>query len=84
LINSLFFNGVECMVDWLFGDLLYWLNAILWCINLLFVCFLVFMPDAVGIFIVANALIVLCGVTGLFARLMRIIPHSLAAAMLAG
>lgn len=28
------------MVDWLFGDLLYWLNAILWCINLLF--FLVF------------------------------------------
>lgn len=30
------------MVDWLFGDLLYWLNAILWCINLLFVCFLFF------------------------------------------
>jgi benzoate membrane transport protein len=29
-------------------------------------------------------LIVLCGVTGLFARLMKIIPHSLAAAMLAG
>lgn len=29
------------MVDWLFGDLLYWLNAILWCINLLFVWFLV-------------------------------------------
>ncbi|SUF95719.1 benzoate membrane transport protein [Salmonella enterica] len=26
------------------------------------------LPDAVGIFIVANALIVLCGVTGLFAR----------------
>lgn len=35
-------------------------------------------------FIVANALIVLCGVTGLFARLMKIIPHSLASAMLAG
>ncbi len=35
-------------------------------------------------FIFANALIVLCGVTGLFARLMKIIPHSLAAAMLAG
>ncbi len=34
------------------------------------------LPDAVGIFIVANALIVLCGVTGLFARLMRIIPIS--------
>lgn len=40
--------------------------------------------DAVGIFIFANALIVLCGVTGLFARLMKLIPHSLAAAMLAG
>lgn len=40
--------------------------------------------EAVGVFIFAAALIVLCGVTGLFARLMRIIPHSLAAAMLAG
>jgi len=40
--------------------------------------------QAIGIFIFANALIVLCGVTGLFARLMKIIPHSLAAAMLAG
>lgn len=40
--------------------------------------------QAVGVFIFANALIVLCGVTGLFARLMKIIPHSLAAAMLAG
>ncbi|WP_171882324.1 benzoate/H(+) symporter BenE family transporter [Klebsiella quasipneumoniae] len=42
------------------------------------------LPEAVGVFIFANALIVLCGVTGLFARLMKIIPHSLAAAMLAG
>lgn len=40
--------------------------------------------EAVGIFIFANALIVLCGVTGLFARLMKWVPHSLAAAMLAG
>nr|WP_318381650.1 benzoate/H(+) symporter BenE family transporter [uncultured Enterobacter sp.] len=40
--------------------------------------------DAVGVFIFANALILLCGVTGLFARLMNIIPHSLAAAMLGG
>lgn len=40
--------------------------------------------EAVGVFIFANALIVLCGVTGVFARLMNIIPHSLAAAMLAG
>ena len=40
--------------------------------------------EAIGVFIVTNALIILCGITGLFARLMRIIPHSLAAAMLAG
>ncbi|MEG1422704.1 benzoate/H(+) symporter BenE family transporter [Citrobacter sp.] len=40
--------------------------------------------EAIGVFIVANALIVLCGVTGLFARLMQVIPHSLASAMLAG
>ncbi len=40
--------------------------------------------EAVGVFIFANALIVLCGVTGLFARLMKVIPHTLAAAMLAG
>jgi len=40
--------------------------------------------EAVGVFIFANALIVLCGVTGLFARLMNVIPHTLAAAMLAG
>lgn len=42
------------------------------------------LTEAVGVFIVANALIVICGITGLFARMMRIIPHSLAAAMLAG
>ncbi|MEA4632146.1 benzoate/H(+) symporter BenE family transporter [Klebsiella pneumoniae] len=41
------------------------------------------LAEAVGIFIFANALIVICGATGLFARLMKIIPHSLAAAMLA-
>lgn len=40
--------------------------------------------QAVGVFIFANGLMVLCGLTGLFARLMKIIPHSLAAAMLAG
>ncbi|MCE0100974.1 benzoate/H(+) symporter BenE family transporter [Klebsiella variicola] len=40
------------------------------------------LAEAVGVFIFANALIVLCGVTGLFARLMKIIPHSLAAAAL--
>ena len=42
-------------------------------------------PEAVGVFIFANALIVLCGVTGLFARLMKkSFPIRLAAAMLAG
>jgi len=40
--------------------------------------------QAIGVFMFASALIVLCGVTGLFARLMKVIPHSLAAAMLAG
>lgn len=42
------------------------------------------LAEAIGVFIFANALIVLCGVTGLFARLMKIIPHTLAAAMLGG
>lgn len=42
------------------------------------------LPETIGVFIFANALILLCGITGLFARLMRLIPHSLAAAMLAG
>lgn len=40
--------------------------------------------EAVGVFVFSNLLIVLCGVTGLFARLMNHIPASLAAAMLAG
>lgn len=40
--------------------------------------------QAVGIFMFSSLLILVCGVSGLFARLMRIIPHSLAAAMLAG
>lgn len=40
--------------------------------------------DVIGIFVATNALIVVSGITGLFARLMRIIPASLAAAMLAG
>lgn len=42
------------------------------------------LAETIGIFIFANALILLCGVTGVFARLMKLIPHSLAAAMLAG
>lgn len=33
--------------------------------------------EAIGVFIVTNVLIVLCGITGLFARLMRIIPSVL-------
>lgn len=40
--------------------------------------------DTIGVFIFANALILLSGVTGLFARLMKVIPPALASAMLAG
>ncbi|WP_435953540.1 benzoate/H(+) symporter BenE family transporter [Dryocola sp. BD626] len=40
--------------------------------------------EAVGVFIFASALILVCGATGLFARLMRLIPPTLSAAMLAG
>ncbi|MCW7539570.1 benzoate/H(+) symporter BenE family transporter [Aquabacterium sp. A7-Y] len=42
------------------------------------------MPEAVGAFIVSAGLITLCGVTGLFARVMNRIPMPLAAALLAG
>ncbi|UJD94666.1 benzoate/H(+) symporter BenE family transporter [Lelliottia amnigena] len=42
------------------------------------------LSETIGVFIFANALILFCGLTGLFARLMKIIPHTLAAAMLAG
>src|SRR5690606_31516098 len=40
--------------------------------------------EAIGAFIVASALIALCGLTGSFERLMRRVPASLAAALLAG
>lgn len=40
--------------------------------------------EAIGAFIVSAGLITLCGITGLFERLMRHIPSSLASAMLAG
>lgn len=40
--------------------------------------------EAVGVFIFCNALILLSALTGLFARLMRIIPQAICAAMLAG
>lgn len=40
--------------------------------------------EAVGVFIFSNALILLSAVTGLFARMMRIIPQTICAAMLAG
>lgn len=40
--------------------------------------------EAVGVFIFSSALILICGATGLFARLMRLIPPTLSAAMLAG
>ena len=41
-------------------------------------------PEAIGAFIFASALIMLCGLTGSFERLMRRVPASLAAALLAG
>ncbi|CDG20272.1 Inner membrane protein ydcO [Xenorhabdus poinarii G6] len=40
--------------------------------------------EAVGIFIFSSALMLICGITGFFARLMNAIPHTIAAAMLAG
>jgi len=40
--------------------------------------------EVVGVFVATNLLIVLSGITGLFAKLMNHIPQSLAAAMLAG
>ena len=40
--------------------------------------------EAIGAFIFASALIALCGLTGTFERLMRKVPASLAAALLAG
>lgn len=40
--------------------------------------------EATGIFIFASGLMLLCGVTGLFARLMNTIPLAISSAMLAG
>lgn len=42
------------------------------------------LSQTIGIFLFTNALIVLCGVTGLFARLMKVVPQAITAAMLAG
>ena len=42
------------------------------------------LSEAIGIFLFSAALVVVCGVTGWFARLMQIIPQPIAAAMLAG
>jgi len=42
------------------------------------------MPETIGVFIFASALIFLCGVTGLFARVMNYLPQAISAAMLAG
>ncbi|MFI8416410.1 benzoate/H(+) symporter BenE family transporter [Serratia sp. NPDC078593] len=40
--------------------------------------------EAIGVFVFASGLILLCGVTGIFARMMNYIPQAIAAAMLAG
>ena len=42
------------------------------------------MSEAIGAFLVASALITLCGVTGWFEAIMKHVPRTLAAAMLAG
>ncbi|MED5501010.1 MAG: benzoate/H(+) symporter BenE family transporter [Pseudomonadota bacterium] len=42
------------------------------------------LSEAIGIFVFSAVLILICGITGWFARLMQIIPQSIAAAMLAG
>ena len=42
------------------------------------------MSDAIGIFIFASVLLTICGVAGWVEMLMKHVPHSLAAAMLAG
>ena len=42
------------------------------------------LAEAIGAFLLSSLLITLCGITGWFERLMRQIPASLAAAMLAG
>ncbi|MFJ5366365.1 benzoate/H(+) symporter BenE family transporter [Pectobacterium punjabense] len=40
--------------------------------------------EAIGVFLFSSALIFICGITGLFARLMNVIPQAISAAMLAG
>ncbi|WP_106476642.1 benzoate/H(+) symporter BenE family transporter [Phytohalomonas tamaricis] len=42
------------------------------------------MSEAIGAFLFSALLIVLCGITGAFERIMQRIPHGIAAAMLAG
>ncbi len=42
------------------------------------------MSDAIGAFILSSVLITICGVTGWFNKIMKLVPHSLATAMLAG
>ena len=42
------------------------------------------MPEAIGAFMASGALVALCGITGLFERVMGRIPVALAAALLAG
>lgn len=42
------------------------------------------MSDAIGVFLFSSALIVLCGITGWFDRIMQLVPPGLAAAMLGG
>ncbi|CCP02936.1 Putative BenE-family transporter [Erwinia amylovora Ea644] len=40
--------------------------------------------EAIGVFVFASALILICGITGIFSRLMDAIPQAITSAMLAG
>lgn len=40
--------------------------------------------EAIGVFIFASALMLICGLTGIFSKLISLIPRSIASAMLAG
>lgn len=42
------------------------------------------MSEAIGVFLFSSSLILLCGITGWFDRIMQLVPASLAAAMLGG
>ncbi|AUX72435.1 benzoate/H(+) symporter BenE family transporter [Erwinia pyrifoliae] len=42
------------------------------------------LDEAIGVFVFASALMLICGITGIFSRLMNAIPQAITSAMLAG